>query len=708
MRKKIIQFLFIVLYPFIFIGELRGGENKICLTMIVRNEEKIIERCLSSVKDITDCICICDTGSTDNTIGIIEKFLQDTGIPGKVYRHEWKNFGYNRTLSVEAAQGFLDELCFSLVDTYLLLLDADMMLEIGPDFSKDLLAEDSFQLVQKNHIFSYYNTRLIRASLPWDCLGVTHEYWSCKVPCSAARLQTLSIDDRDDGGCKADKFKRDVAFLTKGLEDEPGNPRYVFYLATSYHCLEDFEEAIKWYGKRIEMGGWFEEIWYSKYMIGTCFEELGHWELALSYYLEAYQFNPERAEPIQRISKYYRSNEEHGLAYFFAKQGAAIPYPSDQSLFISYPVYEYLFDEDISISAFYTPYKDEGFASINRLMLNKNIPSYIKGRAYQNSLYYIMPLKNARFDPIKIDFPPIREDSSMCYLPMNPSIRKTEGGYRAICRTVNYFQIGAKHFQSLDILDPSNTVRTRNFLIEYDRNFNLLGQQEIIEDLPREHIRFVNVEGLEDCRLFDFKGSDWFTCTTLDTNPYAQPQISLCKLEAGGRSNAIHVEKFIPFMGPNLRRCEKNWLPFVKNDELHMIYSFDPFIIYKPRIEDQPCIINQDILALHQEQKLDFSRFFGSAPPIEFENGYLTLVHENVYDNQRIYMHRFVFFDQDFNITKISKPFIFLHKGIEYCCGITFDHSGRNLVMTVGIEDREAYLCSVDLITVRSMLEQLP
>ena len=74
-----------------------------------------------------------------------------------------------------------------------------------------------------------------------------------------------------------------------------------------------------------------------------------------------------------------------------------------------------------------------------------------------------------------------------------------------ICRTVNYTQIGAKHFKSLDLFDPANTVKTRNFLVQYDRNFNLLSQKEIVENLPRIRVSQHNVEGLEDCRLFEFK-----------------------------------------------------------------------------------------------------------------------------------------------------------------------------------------------------------
>ena len=63
----------------------------ICLTMIVKNDEEVIEACLESVKGIIDCIAISDMGSKDNTVQIIKEFMQKTGIPGVVYQHPWKN-----------------------------------------------------------------------------------------------------------------------------------------------------------------------------------------------------------------------------------------------------------------------------------------------------------------------------------------------------------------------------------------------------------------------------------------------------------------------------------------------------------------------------------------------------------------------------------------------------------------------------------------
>lgn len=706
-KIKAVLFFFILVGTLLLFPDLSAEKNKICLTMIVRNEEKIIERCLNSVQHIVDCISICDTGSTDNTVQIVEQYMQKKGIPGRVFQHEWQNFGHNRTLSVNAAQQMLETIGFSLTDTYLLLLDADMILEIDSRFLKDALKDDAYKLCQKNHSLSYYNTRLIRASLPWKCVGVTHEYWSCMVPSQEDTLNTLWINDRDDGGCKADKFERDVRLLTQGIREEPHNERYMFYLARSYHCLNEFDEAIEWYKKRIATRGWNEEVWYSKYMIGMCYEEMNQWDQALSCYLDAYQFNPERAEPLYQISKYYRLKEQYDLAYLFASQGAQIPYPSQQVLFISHSVYDYLFDEELSLSAYYTPFKQEGYAAVNRLMLKKNLPLSTREQAYKNILFYAESLKNVAFRPIKIALPPIREGFALCYNPMNPAIQKTKKGYDVICRTVNYMQIGATHFQNLDLLDPAGTIKTRNFFVKYDRGFNLLSQQEIIENLPRERQKFRNVEGLEDCRIFTFNDSTWFTCTTLDTNYCGQPQVSLCKLEDDRSRKFIHVEKLIPFIGPDPCRCEKNWLPFLKDNKLHVIYSYDPFIVYQPDIESEFCLINQSAQVQNDSQAYDFSRFSGSAPPIEFDDGYLLMVHETVYDGQRYYLHRFVYLDKNFKITQVSKPFFFLHKGVEYCCGITLDHSNTKLVMAIGIEDREAYLCITDLETIRSMLESL-
>ncbi|KHF35602.1 SPBc2 prophage-derived glycosyltransferase SunS [Paenibacillus sp. P1XP2] len=65
----------------------------ISLCMIVKNEEKSLERCLSSVQKAVDQMIIVDTGSTDNTKQIARKFTR------YVYDFEWiDDFAQRATL----------------------------------------------------------------------------------------------------------------------------------------------------------------------------------------------------------------------------------------------------------------------------------------------------------------------------------------------------------------------------------------------------------------------------------------------------------------------------------------------------------------------------------------------------------------------------------------------------------------------------------
>jgi glycosyltransferase involved in cell wall biosynthesis len=678
---------------------------QVCLTMIVKNESAIIERCLTRTQGFVDYICICDTGSTDNTVEIIENYLKKNNIPGKVYHHTWKNFGHNRTLSVKAAQEMIPELGFSLQNTYLLLLDADMLLVCPEKFDKKQLTSGAYLLKQKNGAMSYDNTRLIKASLAWDCVGPTHEYWRCVASHTQQRLDSIWIDDRNDGGCKSDKFERDIRLLTQGLVEEPDNARYMFYLAQSYLCLGKYKEAIEWYTKRIEKGGFLEEVWYSKFMIGNCYNSLNDWESALKWYLDAYAYRPTRSESLRKISEHYIQKGMYELAYLFAKKGASVPYPAGDLLFVSDPVYKYAFDEDLSIAAYYCNNgQEDGLAAVDRLILKKDTPEQVRAQAHKNLQYYLRPLDGAVFQPIRLKLPLIRPGSAYTYVPTNPSILKTSDGYLVLCRTVNYKQEKGWVYQGIDPADP--LAKTKNFLLKYSKDFKMLSQKEILDDLPRKKYEGACGLGLEDCRLVcnpEQPSKLSIVCTTLDTHPKLVAQQTFCSLQED--KEAFHVTTFTTLAGPYSERREKNWLPFFKNGKLHVVYSHEPFIIYAVDEKTGQCV--QDIC---YEPHHKLKGFRGSAAPIPFDDGYLLLVHEVIFPggDQRIYVHRFVYLNKKFIVTQVSRPFTFKHTGVEFCCGMATDHDNKNLVLGCGIEDKEAYIVQVGLNKVRSMLHGLP
>ena len=120
----------------------------ICLCMIVRNEEHVIERALHSVMDLIDYWVICDTGSTDATPGQILQTL--ASIPGEIHRIDWENFGQARSEAIRRCRGKAD---------YILVLDADMTAQVKAPF-KHLLTEDVYDIRYEGDIdYSQPNAR---------------------------------------------------------------------------------------------------------------------------------------------------------------------------------------------------------------------------------------------------------------------------------------------------------------------------------------------------------------------------------------------------------------------------------------------------------------------------------------------------------------------------------------------------------------------
>ena len=166
--------------------EIKKNGKTIVLNMIVKNESKIIERCIKSVYDIIDAWCIVDTGSTDGTQEIIKELLKDK--PGKLIEKPWINFGHNRNEALGFAREWGD---------WILLTDADMVL-VNQGFDKNTLHPevDAYDVIQVNHGTSYYNFRLLNTLKEWRCIGVTHEYYDCEGGVrNRQRMPTLWFGD---------------------------------------------------------------------------------------------------------------------------------------------------------------------------------------------------------------------------------------------------------------------------------------------------------------------------------------------------------------------------------------------------------------------------------------------------------------------------------------------------------------------------------
>ena len=228
-------------------------ETTICLMMIVKNESKVIERCLSSVKDIIDYWVISDTGSTDGTQDIIKNFFEKQNIKGELHENSWRDFAYNRSIVCKLAQDKAD---------YLITLDADEIFKYDDDFKISKLTCDAYYIMTRNGPIEYTRMQLVSNRLKWYYKDILHEYIHSDTKIeSIDLLRGIYNHPSPDGARSADpnKYRKDALVLERGLLDEPDNIRYRFYLAQSYRDCNDYDNAIKNYKIRADAYGFDEE-----------------------------------------------------------------------------------------------------------------------------------------------------------------------------------------------------------------------------------------------------------------------------------------------------------------------------------------------------------------------------------------------------------------------------------------------------------------
>lgn len=659
--------------------------------MIVRNEAHVIERCLDSARPAIDALDVCDTGSTDDTVSIVQAWLARTGIPGRVHRHAFVDFGQTRTLAANEARQTVADLGWDPAEAYLLFLDADMTLEVGAGFSKSSLVADAYRVVQFNGTVQYPNVRLVRATVPARFVGATHEYLDLPPGTSVDTLDSLAIDDLNDGGSRDDKYIRDERLLREALECDPGNQRAMFYLAQTYRGLGEAAKALIWYRRRAQAGGWEEEAWYAQFAMGDILADGGNIRAAVRAFAAALRRDRARPEPYCRLAVLLRQRNHYRWATRFAKAGLAIGIPANRSLFVDRVICDWGLMQELAIAAYYTPDREEGCAANERLALGVGAPPEVAQTALNNAIFYAEPLPGAEYSRIQPALSPE-------YAPCNPSIVRTGDGYAINCRAVSY-RIDA--YQRYASLEADGILRTRNILMRLDRELRFIDQTDVVCDL--EPLRETVVRGLEDCRLVATREGLGFTCTTAEFHPAGPIKISLVMLAGDGR-----IARHVPLSGYADDQVQKNWLPFVSPDSgaLSAVYGYAPFVV----LEIDPVSGVCHPVVVHEHQR-PFDSFRGSAGPVPLPahagGGHLLLVHEVAFSQLRYYLHRFVRTDDEWRITEVSRPFFFLHRGIEFACGMCVSHDG-DLLITLGTEDRDAWLCRVPMDTVLGLLRPLP
>lgn len=631
---------------------------KLCLNMIVKNESKIIIRLLDSIINIIDTYCICDTGSTDNTVNIIKEYFSNKNVNGIIFNEPFVNFEYNRNIAIEKCKEIED------VD-YLLLMDADMLLKYNDNFNienfKNFLGHyDIHYIFQGNQNFQYKNIRIVKNNLLLKYSGVTHEYLNIpkNATYSCFSEYDIFINDVGDGGSKQNKFNRDIDLLTNALIKEPTNERYIFYLANSYENVQNYESAIEKYNQRTKLSGWIEEIWYSYYSIGNCYKILNQDEKSIYNWLMAYNVFPNRIENLYKIIEHYRSNCNYTIAHEFFKLADKIRNNTKNFdfLFLEKDVYEYKLNYELSIIGYYIKENNYDMVHCCWKLLNKNIPDIIKHNVLCNYKYYCPVLEGEDFTS-NIKMPSfIKKD----FINSTPSICKHNNDIFINIRFVNYRIDNDGNYKT------NKTIENINILCKYDYNFKERGYIILNHNKSLDN----TYVGLEDIRLFSHNYL-YFNANRGLKNKF--------KVEHG-IINSNGTIKSLILTKDNEFDIEKNWVLFSNNEnKLSCVYSWYPLVIGNIQF-------NKFFTTNTINTPLFFKNIRCSSNGVSINDEVWFLCHYVSYENRRHYYHCFIIIDKySYEVKNYTCLFTFEKKPVEYSLGFIFHKD--NIIIGYSIID---------------------
>jgi glycosyltransferase involved in cell wall biosynthesis len=341
--------------------------------MIVKNEENNIVETLDKFSPFADAWCICDTGSTDNTAKVVTEYFANKGMPGSLKRHEWEDFGTNRTKAFR---------CASKLGDWVWMIDADDLLEGEPDWSV-LDPEEpgyAFNFTNEDRNILYTRPLLLNSNKPWVYKQRCHEY--AHLEGLDRGLHTvpgaLVICRHIGGGVNVqDRFKRNVELLKLDYEEDPENTRCLFYLGNEHFTHGKYEEARDWYEKRVRAGGWEEEVYHSLYQRAVSGDKLDlPAPLVKEELCMAWEYRPTRGEALTYLARYCRMRGEYQQAYVYSKHAAHMPLPENDVLFVEKDIYMWQAALEFALNSLHTGRKDEAKAMLYPLY--QLVPEYKK------------------------------------------------------------------------------------------------------------------------------------------------------------------------------------------------------------------------------------------------------------------------------------------------------------------------------------------
>jgi tetratricopeptide (TPR) repeat protein len=472
-------------------------------------------------------------------------------------------------------------------------------------------------------------------------------------------------------------------------------------LANSYRDAGHYENAIETYRKRINIGGWIEEIWYSHYRIGNCYMQMGEEERAICAWMQGYNAYPNRIENLFKIVEYYRVRGKNKIAYEFYlmadKSRKKYTNWSDY-LFLERDIYDYKLDYEWTILGYYVNDKGEWtndlIRSSMKILNYPHLEENIHKNVMNNYKFYVSSVSaGVKSDSTELwsnllkDIGNNMGIDNVEFVSSTPSMTWLNRHLIVNVRYVNYRIDDKGGYVNRD------QVRTINVIAIVD-----LGGEEIPKTMPKilnqfildydtsEDARYV---GLEDVRLHVQDRILYYNANRGIKNGAMMVEHGKIDLKQKCCQDSVHLKR-----GDSMNGIEKNWVLF--GDERvsspKVVYSWSPLIIGSIANGDQfvETSKNTDVPAC-------FKQLRGSTNGVKIDGDIWFFCHAVSYEDRRYYYHMVIVLDAVTYKVKKYTPFFTFHKEkVEYILGFSYFEMEDEILLGYSLYDKETKYVVLD------------
>jgi predicted O-methyltransferase YrrM len=331
-------------------------DNLINMCIMVKNAGEMFRDILEQNRQFVDEWTILDTGSTDNTIDIIKDVMKDK--KGTLYQEPFINFRESRNRCLDLAA----KSC-----KYTIMLDDTYVLKGGVrEFLNSVRGDqysDSFSAMIKGGDFIYGSNRILKADRELRYIYKIHEIITPENNvCVEIPFDKFYLHDYDNKYMKERTIKRkrnDLELLFKEIDENPGLPRHIYYVAKTYMELKEWDKAYEYFEKRANhpIKGYSEEVTDSLLNCGYLSQNKlnSDWEISKKWYMKCYENDPGRPEAMYFIGNYYSNGDNDGKnnydlikAYTYLKKAFEIGFPQGYGANLRHNLYNFIIPKELT------------------------------------------------------------------------------------------------------------------------------------------------------------------------------------------------------------------------------------------------------------------------------------------------------------------------------------------------------------------------